>query len=573
MATAKSHNGLNRGVADPLGDADIAESDDIRRDIDRTRGEMDRTIDELSERLRPRNLFDDLVDSVRCSVLGPGTTASGQQRLVSEQVTEAAGQAGRTLIEAVRENPVPAALVGAGLAWLLFEDKAERAYRRHRVESNLRGYTGNRYTDPGTYSGSYVDARTGRPYDESYGAGYRDTDYDGEPDVRPPSMTGRARGAASTVRGAVSSTAGAVGTAASSVVEALGTAAHAVGDVAGRAVEGAKSLAGTTAHAASAAGRGVRSAGQSIGEFGRSAGSSARTAGESLRDYGAAAAGSIRDAGSAAREYGGSAAGSVRSASRSAASSVADFSHSTVDSVRTYRRKAGEGVQQGYAMSRERFSDALDDKPLAVGVAALAAGLLAGLALPNTRVEDRTLGRRSDRLKDEARRRAQEAFDQGKEVVAHVADAAIGEAEGAGLVPGSLGEKVARVAKDALSAAQESARREGIAPETIAEKASQVAQAVKEKGKEELKQAAPAALTGGSGSSGGAGASAGLGPSDLGTEDFGTGLTGDAGRTGSSSSSSKGQGDMSAVKDDAEVKHDIAEGMSAPSKSKGARKS
>jgi len=142
------------------------------------------------------------------ATLAPGPTAAGsapagsvsRQRLMADEVTDVAGRAGRTLLEAVRENPVPAALMGAGLAWLLFEDKAERAYRRQHILSNQRGYTGNRFTDPGTHSGSYVDARTGRPYDASYGAGYADLDRDGNPDVCPPSMIDKAKSAASGVK-------------------------------------------------------------------------------------------------------------------------------------------------------------------------------------------------------------------------------------------------------------------------------------------------------------------------------------------------------------------------------------
>lgn len=543
MAVTKSHNGLNRGVSDPANYTDAADSDDIRRDIDRTRCEMDRTIDQLSERLRPRNLFDDLIDSVRCSILGPSTTATGQQRMMSEQVTEAASRAGRTLLEAVRENPVPAALMGAGLAWLLFEDKAERAYRRRRIESNVRGYTGDRFTDPGTYSGSYVDARTGQPYDASYGAGYADTNFDGEPDVCPPSLMDKAASAASSVKETLGSAA-----------HAIGSAAGTVGDVASRAAEGVKCATTKAAQAASSTGRSLRSAGQTVGDYGRTAGSSIRGAGSAVRD-------TARQTGSSVREYGTSAAERLREASRTTACSVAELSQSAAESARVYGRKASEGVNYGYAVSRERFNTALDEKPMAVGIAALAAGVLAGFALPNTRVEDRTLGRRSDQLKDEARRRAQEALDQGKEVVSHVADTALGEVEGANLTPGSLGEKVARVARETLSAAQQAAqdaaRREGLDAGTLADKAKQIGQAVKEKGKEELKQVA-AALPSGQEMSGDAcvtGASASLGASDLASTDFGVGLTG----------GDSGGGDISSVKEDAEVKHDIAEGMSASS--------
>ncbi len=70
----------------------------------------------------------------------------------------------------------------------------------------------------------------------------------------------------------------------------------------------------------------------------------------------------------------------------------------------------------------------------------------------------------------------------------HVADTALGDAEGQGLTPGSLGEKVAKVAKDVVHTAKESAEREGIDPHSLGEKAKHVGESVKQKGKEELQQ-------------------------------------------------------------------------------------
>jgi len=166
---------------------------------------------------------------------------------------------------------------------------------------------------------------------------------------------------------------------------------------------------------------------------------------------------------------------------------VRDYSQSAAESARHYGHTVSEQLGHGYEASRERFNNALDEKPLAVGVAAIAAGLLAGFALPHTRTEDRMYGRSSDRLKDEARNRAREAAEQGKHVAVHVAESALGDAESQGLTPGSLGDKVARVAKDALHAAEDSAKREGIDPASLSEKAKHVGETVKKVGKEELK--------------------------------------------------------------------------------------
>src|SRR5690606_8985 len=154
-----------------------------------------------------------IVASVKSSLfLGSShsTRSSVNSRELAEQAGETASRVGRSLIEGVRENPVPAALMGAGLAWLLFEDKAERAYRRRRLAANAEARRSLR-----SHSGSYVDARTGKPYDESYGAGYEDFDGDGEPDVEPKSLMDRASETAGSIKHAAQGAAGAVGSAAS----------------------------------------------------------------------------------------------------------------------------------------------------------------------------------------------------------------------------------------------------------------------------------------------------------------------------------------------------------------------
>lgn len=70
-------------------------------------------------------------------------------------------------MDTVRQNPVPAALIGAGVAWLLLGDRARSAYYSARIH--------HRGQEPPMYGGSYVDARTGEPYEraayEQEGAG------------------------------------------------------------------------------------------------------------------------------------------------------------------------------------------------------------------------------------------------------------------------------------------------------------------------------------------------------------------------------------------------------------------
>lgn len=75
-------------------------SDRIRRDIERTRYEMDQTMDALERRLGPRGLADRVVRSVRSD------GGDGVRRELERQV---------------RDHPVPLALMGLGLGWLAVE--------------------------------------------------------------------------------------------------------------------------------------------------------------------------------------------------------------------------------------------------------------------------------------------------------------------------------------------------------------------------------------------------------------------------------------------------------------------
>jgi gas vesicle protein len=78
--------------------------DQIKRDIDRTRAHLDETVSAISARLSPRRMVDEFVDMF----------TGGERRTGREPRT-------REVIGAVRDNPVPAALIGAGIVWFLFD--------------------------------------------------------------------------------------------------------------------------------------------------------------------------------------------------------------------------------------------------------------------------------------------------------------------------------------------------------------------------------------------------------------------------------------------------------------------
>jgi ElaB/YqjD/DUF883 family membrane-anchored ribosome-binding protein len=113
----------------------------IRADIERTRGDMTETVDEIKERLSPENLKEQAKERVREATIG-------RARGMAEDMGKRARGMRYAIVETVRENPVPALLVGLGLAWL---------YRERRT-----GY------EPGETS-SY------REYGQSEYGGYRET--------------------------------------------------------------------------------------------------------------------------------------------------------------------------------------------------------------------------------------------------------------------------------------------------------------------------------------------------------------------------------------------------------------
>ncbi|MFP4418240.1 MAG: DUF3618 domain-containing protein [Chitinivibrionales bacterium] len=81
---------------------------DIEKDVDYTRSHMDRVIDELADRLNPRQFVTEVLDIIT------GTPQSPEARRATGATRDAAAAIG----ERIRHDPLPFALIGAGLAWL-----------------------------------------------------------------------------------------------------------------------------------------------------------------------------------------------------------------------------------------------------------------------------------------------------------------------------------------------------------------------------------------------------------------------------------------------------------------------
>jgi ElaB/YqjD/DUF883 family membrane-anchored ribosome-binding protein len=97
-----------------------------RAEIERTQADMSETVDAIQERLSPQNI----------------------KEQAKEQAKDTAKGAGSTIMETIRENPMPAALTGIGLGWL-FVSARRRSSSSSEQEVRYRG--DRRYDYPPAY--------------------------------------------------------------------------------------------------------------------------------------------------------------------------------------------------------------------------------------------------------------------------------------------------------------------------------------------------------------------------------------------------------------------------------------
>lgn len=129
----------------------------IKADIDRTRAEMDRTLDRLSAELEPRRIMEEIMNAFNIN-----------RHDMAERARCMTRDTGQALWASLRENPVPLALIGLGVGWL--------AYNQYKAQSGASFLEERRVDEPAPRRRhpvgeeySAVDARTGEPYTASYG--------------------------------------------------------------------------------------------------------------------------------------------------------------------------------------------------------------------------------------------------------------------------------------------------------------------------------------------------------------------------------------------------------------------
>jgi len=154
---------------DTSDDDTVAEAAEIRENIEQTRADMSETINAIQERLSPANLkeqvieevkeqFQEAKDSVRQATIG-------KVEDMVQSASDTVYQTRRTIVQTIKANPIPAALVGIGLGWLWMNARSNET-SHYRASLSSRG----RYRS-GSYPGSELYERQAVGYGQvGYGS-------------------------------------------------------------------------------------------------------------------------------------------------------------------------------------------------------------------------------------------------------------------------------------------------------------------------------------------------------------------------------------------------------------------
>jgi hypothetical protein len=125
------------------------EIDQLVEEIVYTREEMTGTVEEIGDRLDPRNVVAEATGSVRDATIGKVESVATQASDMVGNLPQSAQQAGTGIVDAIRRNPVPAAMVGIGLGWLAISSRGSSSSRSNDWSDGGRNWSGQSFSDGG----------------------------------------------------------------------------------------------------------------------------------------------------------------------------------------------------------------------------------------------------------------------------------------------------------------------------------------------------------------------------------------------------------------------------------------
>jgi uncharacterized protein YjbJ (UPF0337 family) len=204
----------------------------IRAGINETRGRLSDTLNELGERLNPHVVREQVTERVK---EGIREATIGRVEHMARNAKDSVNATRTGITDTIRDNPVPAAMVAVGLAWMMFNGKKDN--REGSYQSYDRSYDG--ISDSGAYSRNSSQFAGSYPYD----TGYEGTDADGRVSRVVGDVRDRVGNAADSVKDRAGQLAERATHAASSAASAVTSRASDVSrSVATRTTQGARRL-------------------------------------------------------------------------------------------------------------------------------------------------------------------------------------------------------------------------------------------------------------------------------------------------------------------------------------------
>lgn len=129
MAEIRVHPEVDHPSTGSRGDDASGEVAAIRADIEQTRVRMSHTVETLGERLNPDRVKQRIKNDIHDATIGK---AEHMARVAVDRVDETR----HSIMDNIRENPIPAAMVGIGLGWLFLNGRRDehRTFESHRRE-------------------------------------------------------------------------------------------------------------------------------------------------------------------------------------------------------------------------------------------------------------------------------------------------------------------------------------------------------------------------------------------------------------------------------------------------------
>ena len=370
-------------------------------------------------------------------------TVGKVEHMVSN-VSNAAQETGSGIVTTIKNNPIPAALVGLGLGWFFMKGQGQSKSASNTMRSSK----------PTTYStggNDFGQRRSSFDYSNNDDAYYRAANRLDQPNSEgvlnqvvdvmrqnpvPTAMAGLGIGylvmqgqntSKQTSRPSSNSTGY--------------YQSEDMGQKVSNLAEGAKDKVVSTAQqAGDVASSVVGQAGHLVGQTGEKVGDLAGGVTEKVGDIAGGVTGKVGDIASGVTGKVGDLAGGIGDLAGGVGGKVGDLAGGVGDAI----GGVVTGVQYQTQRTEGQFEQLLLEKPLAVGAAALVLGMTVGFILPKTEQEDRLLGEARDTVVGKAEQIAQETFEKvqqvteevgstAKQAIDEVADTAKKEAHNTGL--------------------------------------------------------------------------------------------------------------------------------------------